>query len=341
MEWTDTIKVKVFHHVAVGPPAPASNLYRTTQAVHVFNRATQKYYPTAQVLEFLKTISFDCPLTYPKNIAGDANYYCRDFPEKEIDKEKTVWNYSIQPSQIQYDTYDFFYTNREEIINKIASLFVENSIMSFPEMLEQLKERPNPLLGALQSMISRNYSLKNRFGFQCCLREDRNMYFLVDRRDAFRGDQKYEHAIYSALPFVTYQTSLQTLNDFQLLTPTDSANNIQNFCKNPTAETFQKLSFRTRTRLLEEFYQKFNMDMDMDSSSFIGALLTENIYKMKTGVVVHIMFSKFHTAVGSRYKTKVKYTGEMRVLGADGWRDAFPAEEKKYIDSINKMESGE
>ena len=337
VEWTGTIEVSAFHHVAVGPPPPPEpNLYRITQDVRVFCTATEKYGQTAQVLQFLKEISFDCPLTYPRNMAaGGENYQCDGFPAEEIDKKADVWKYSIPPDRIQYDTYDLFYTNQEEIIKTLAHLFAENSILSLQQILEKLKVRPNPILGALQSMISRNISLKNRFGFRCCLREDRDMYFLVEFRDAFRDDQTYDQAIYSALPFVTYQTTLQDLNDFQLLEARDSVINIQNFCADPLDfQAFQKLSLQTRIRLLEEFYQNGVVE---GAPPFIAKLL-KNVYEIedekRDKVAVHVMFAKFHTEVGSGYKTKLKSTGEMRVLGPDGWRYAFPDEEEKYLPSI-------
>ena len=161
------------------------------------------------------------------------------------------------------------------------------------------------------------------------------MYFLVEFRDAFRDDQTYDQAIYSALPFVTYQTTLQDLTDFQLLEARDSVINIQNFCADPLDfQAFQKLSLQTRIRLLEEFYQNGVGAVD---PPFIAKLL-KNIYEIGDGkgnkVAVHVMFVKFHTEVGSGYKTKLKSTGEMRVLGSDGWRYVFPDEEEKYIPSI-------
>ena len=56
---------------------------------------------------------------------------------------------------------------------------------------------------------------------------------------------------------------------------------------------------------------------------------------MHDAVVVHVMFPKFHTEVGSEYKTTLKYTGDMRVFAPPGgWRDAFPAEEAKYLPAV-------
>ena len=125
------------------------------------------------------------------------------------------------------------------------------------------------------------------------------------------------------------------MNDFQLLEARDSVINIQNFCADPLDfQAFQKLSLQTRIRLLEEFYQN---GVGEGAPPFIAKLL-KNVYEIedekRDKVVVHVMFAKFHTEVGSGYKTKLKSTGEMRVLGPDGWRYAFPDEEEKYLPSI-------
>ena len=341
--WTDTIKVAVFHHVAVGSrQLPYLSDYRMTQDVHVFNTAAKKYAETDQVLRFLKEISFDCPLTYPKNmVEGEKNYQCRTFPEAEIKKypelrdpgaKRPRWDYSIPPDQLQYDTYDLYYTARAAIVTKIVAAYSNNSIISFQQILDTVGERPDPLLGALQSVIGQNYQIPNRFGFLCCLREDRDMYFLVDLRNAFRGDQKYEHAIYSALPLLTYQTSLQSLNAIRMMTHDESTGTLGTFCENPLDEqTYHKFSYNTKIRLLEGFYINKG-----DTPPFIISLLEKNFYRMGNTVVVHVLFPKFHTEVGSEYKTTLKYTGEMRVFDPlrGGWRDAFPAEEAKYLPEV-------
>ena len=342
--WTDTIKVSVFHHVAVGSPQLSySEDYRMTQDVHVFNTATKKYAETDQVLRFLKEISFDCPLTYPKNIVkGETNYQCLTFPEDKVKKDHQVWDYSIPPDQLQYDTYDLYYTDPGAIVTKIIAAFRSNSIMSFQQILETIGSRPDPLLGALQSLIGQNYQIPNRFGFLCCLREDRDMYFLVELRNAFREDQKYEHAIYSALPLATYQTSLQSLNALQMMIRDDSSGTLAEFYNNPLDEqeqTYHNLSCNTQIRLLEEFYKNKNQ---MNIPFFINNLLAKHFYEMNDKIVVHVMFPRFHKEVGSGYKTTLKYTGEMRVFAPPGrnrqevWRDAFPAEEAKYLLEVVK-----
>jgi len=342
--WTDTIKVSVFHHVAVGSPQLSySEDYRMTQDVHVFNTATKKYAETDQVLRFLKEISFDCPLTYPKNIVkGETNYQCLTFPEDKVKKDHQVWDYSIPPDQLQYDTYDLYYTDPGAIVTKIIAAFRSNSIMSFQQILETIGSRPDPLLGALQSLIGQNYQIPNRFGFLCCLREDRDMYFLVELRNAFREDQKYEHAIYSALPLATYQTSLQSLNALQMMIRDDSSGTLAEFYNNPLDEqeqTYHNLSCNSQIRLLEEFYKNKNQ---MNIPFFINNLLAKHFYEMNDKIVVHVMFPRFHKEVGSGYKTTLKYTGEMRVFAPPGrnrqevWRDAFPAEEAKYLLEVVK-----
>jgi hypothetical protein len=112
----------------------------------------------------------------------------------------------------------------------------------------------------------------------------------------------------------------------------ESTGTLGTFCENPLDEqTYHKLSYNTQIRLLEGFYiNKGNIP------PFIIALLEKNFYRMGDTVVVHVMFPKFHTEVGSEYKTTLKYTGDMRVFDPlrGGWRDAFPAEEAKYLPEV-------
>ncbi len=128
-----------------------------------------------------------------------------------------------------------------------------------------------------------------------------------------------------------------------MLAPQDATDNLRDFCKNPwDSEAFSQLSFQSRIRFLEEVYRYQREGGEAKVPPFLADLLKE-IYEIPgmeggTPVPVHIMFAKFHSDVGSDYRTKLGKTGELRVLGEEGWRDAFPAEEEYFLPLVEDEE---
>ena len=128
---------KVEYHKGSGFPPNVGFSNEETMDVHIYSIAEEKDYFNAQVYRLLKEISWDCPLTYERNVLeGDidgtracdykkCNYKCDNFPEKYINTEGRVWNYDIPPEDILKNTYNNFYSNEElnKMVHRIINLF--------------------------------------------------------------------------------------------------------------------------------------------------------------------------------------------------------------------------
>jgi len=72
-------------------------------------------------------------------------------------------------------------SNVKEIMTKISELFKNNFRFSFDDIRSKfLNNTPFEILTALKNMIDENIIIKNKYGFSSYIRENRNIYFLVD-----------------------------------------------------------------------------------------------------------------------------------------------------------------
>jgi hypothetical protein len=149
----------------------------------MYRRSEDKDVQIKAVERLLKQAAVDCTLNRERNIrptdkndSRECDYTDCDYKCEFIttDKVKNI-----------YDTYNIYYA--EEIINEIQKividLFSKKSSYDFEEMFTyfaELRIQPVLLLRALKEIIYQNVPIVNRMGFVNFLKEDRNLYFLVD-----------------------------------------------------------------------------------------------------------------------------------------------------------------
>lgn len=125
----------------------------------------------------------------------------------------------------------------KKIMTKISELFSIHFRMHFPDIIENFTDNTEfEVLTALKNIIDESIVIKNRYGFSSYLREDRNIYFLVNNlsisSDSFSG-------YYARIPnIVNDQTFIEILYDVQIERLPDFINNI---CKMTTYDKFSKL----------------------------------------------------------------------------------------------------
>ena len=145
-----------------------------------------------QVERLMKEISVDCALNRSRNIlptdkpnTKECDYM--DSCEYKCDLVDEKFYYSNWVGDRIVDTYNLYYAEREINIVKLAvrKAFEYKFAFDFEELYkfiqDDIKNIPSLVLArALDSMIVNNDTVYNKFGIVNYLREDRNMFFLVD-----------------------------------------------------------------------------------------------------------------------------------------------------------------
>ena len=141
-----------------------------------------------QIERILKEVSFDCDLFFNRNYVkgqdgnrdceyGDCEYKCDDNELKDI--------------EVDYSTYNLYY-NKKDILyieNTIKKLFRKRFSISITEIYEILKDKQKFIvISALRNIINKNVQIFNRFGFVSYLREQNDIFFLIDSLLIYSND---------------------------------------------------------------------------------------------------------------------------------------------------------
>lgn len=143
------------------------------------------------IKKIAKEAAFDCALNYRRNyIPGydglreceysNCDYVCDGIDIKEGDDE-------LSPVQIDYSTYQLYYNDRtvERIIMKIQDIFKYNFRMTFTDVYDHFQDQTIfDVISALRRVINENIIIYNSYGFRSYLREENNIYFLIDNLSA-------------------------------------------------------------------------------------------------------------------------------------------------------------
>jgi len=157
---------------------------------YVYGEAEDRDKMTKQIERLLKEASVDCVLNLSRNTmtGGDGSRQC-DYTTCDIkcdsvspafrDSAYYKWG-SIE------DTYNLYYAEEEirQITETVVKLFGYRSSWNFTELAEKMPtgiaSSSLVLARALKNIIADNIPIKNRLGFVNYLREENNVYFLVD-----------------------------------------------------------------------------------------------------------------------------------------------------------------
>jgi hypothetical protein len=157
---------------------------------YMYMMAEERDKKTKQIERLLKEASVDCVLNRSRNImqGQDGSRLC-DYTTCDIKCDSVPPQFN-NPSYFKWgiidDTYNLFYAEQEikTITDTVVKLFGIQSSWSFydlaSEMPKSIGGNSLVLARALGSIISNNIPITNRLGFVNYLREENNVYFLVD-----------------------------------------------------------------------------------------------------------------------------------------------------------------
>lgn len=173
---------------------------------YVYSTTEDKDKYIKQIERILKEISVDCVINRERNkvIKGEEN-------SRECDYQKCDWKCYGVPDILQdyeenrwgtiEDTYNLYYgeVEIEKIKESIQNLFLKFPSLTFAEIKQSLGSNVSNIVIArtLSEMIFKNDIIYNKLGFRNFLREENNLYFLVDDP---AGTNLYTQAYYALNP---------------------------------------------------------------------------------------------------------------------------------------------
>lgn len=364
--------VKVFNHCSVNPgnialegdevsyPAGAKVSKNDTVDIHVYNLAEQKDFATQQVYRLLKESSYDCPLTYERNVLesdvsnsrncnyeDQCNYTCDAYPEESIDKktQNGVWKYFVNGDDLVWDTYNLYYNSKQvqTLISQIIEIYGLYFSLHLDEIIDLVSANDRmATISALDVIINNRILIKNRYGFGSYLKEQGNIYFLDNNADV---TSSYSSVEYLSRPLLTQRSSLEDILESNSLK--QDLPPVKEFCKNPTREGFSALSYKTQIILMEAVHQlqyKYKIDEINLTEEQLGVIevvmdsIGDNVYAMKDGKAVHILYAQEFT--GSSYNViakNIEPTGLMRVFNpaTEEWSYIYDEDDElRYVTEV-------
>jgi hypothetical protein len=167
-------------------------------------------------------------------------YFKDKYSEWDIKNSlKKIMNMNPDQDFIYYNEYSSVYDSQDikKIINKLVDMFNVNFSIDLNKIFSDLNEHSNfEILTSLKHIIDSNYVIKNKYGFYCYLREDHNIYFLVNTLSI---TDDFLSGYYSRIPNIVSDKSFaDTLEDVQNL---NLPNLVDLICKIKNKEEFNKL----------------------------------------------------------------------------------------------------
>lgn len=170
--------VKVFRHASF----PLSDLESIDYLMYRISEL--KEIKIKQIERICKELAIDCELNKDRNLLSTDVDGSRECEYLKCSYKCEYSNGSMYSNDQITDTYNLYYAkNKLDIITKIIKkLFRKRFSYDLYEIINSLDENI-PLLIILRSLkriIDESVVLINRYGFPCFLREENNLYFLVD-----------------------------------------------------------------------------------------------------------------------------------------------------------------
>lgn len=246
------VKVEIYQRVSMPndsflpKPVPSLDLqmYRVSEIKDVNIKGVER---------LMRESAIDCALTFKRNYIPNGTPRECDYMACEY-KCDGVSNELIENPDppLDFSTYQLYYAEPE--IRRVQSAVYSAFSNTFSASLTVLSELalstpPFVILSSLNQIVDRDMPLLDKYGFASYVREEGNMYFLVDSVAVVGGSASTYYAsnpiIYSGKDFVTILNNLQESAVARVQKITDA--------KNPTefATTVGKLSKSVQEEIIE------------------------------------------------------------------------------------------
>jgi len=346
-----------------------------TVDIRIYKLAEKKEFYDTQIYRLIKEMSWDCALTYKRNVLPndkkgsrdcnfqDCNYECFNYNSKFIDKKSgpkfvdtdiSIWEYKINKKDIDSSNFNLLYSQNRvkyyigKIINTIFRKYFVLSLKSIITLTKGDEEIPI-LLQALNYMINRKTIIHNSYGFISYLKEKNNVYFLVENSTySVNGSvDTLENNIYlptySGFPLITEKSNLEDIID--IIQYKKDEKMIKNFVNNPNIEDLETFSYPTKIIILEKTFelqsnQSKKTDKENELIKIVMNVLGKELYHLEDGSWVHNMYNTEFSGTSFFVTKKSKFPGKMRVFNVSNqeWEYLDPYFEEEYLKEINKLD---
>lgn len=291
--------VKVHHYAGI----PITNKEYSIDMI-MYKYSEDKDIKIKRGERFLKEISYDCGNNQLINMKGidnsreceylECNYKCDGITDLDIPEEK-----------LDDSTYNKYYFHKElnEIIEKIKTIFKTNFFMTYKDIKYMLSEHTDfMILKTLKTMIDQSIDIYNKYGYKSYLREQFNVYFIVNSMETPSSFLSVYYSINPSIkienPFQVYTNKL--LYEYSLRFSRKLCELIQGERYNDALEYWTKLPLDSKEDFIreiidQEIYDEENKNIiDEKSQKFRRWILDLNkvyIYKLNDGKIL-ISFPK-------------------------------------------------
>lgn len=277
------------------------------------------------VERIIKESAWDCALTYERNhIVGydgerecdymKCDYNCDGVPSKII-------GIDIANSKLDHSTYQLYYAQSSirEIIDQLVLLFRDNFRLDLASLIDYFPNYSSfELISALRTMIIESIQVINKYGFPSYVKEENNIFFLVD---SLSVSGKFSSDYYTEYPHIKKPTTFVKV--VKPLYYNSLPKIIKESCNANTQEDIRK----TMTRLpldIQEFYLESSIlarKKGIEQNSNIRDLVLE-------------YFKNYFIDIDGVWVSWLLYDEQeiMRCLIGDVWSDC----DEKYIEKIDK-----
>ena len=203
--------IRIYQHVSVHTDTETMSL-----DLHKYEISEQKDISIKKMERLLKESSFDCFLNYERNRIGNENGEigcnvlegCRG--SRECDYMDCVFRCDSMPidEKLDLSTYHLYYNqdNINILIQKILELFKLNFSNNFSTINTMFSSVYSSfdILSALKKITNENIQLQNKYGYSSYLKEQNNIYFLIDN---LSDTENYFNQYYCKYPFTKQYNS--------------------------------------------------------------------------------------------------------------------------------------
>lgn len=306
--------VKIYRHAAL----PSNS---TVESIDVtqYKRSEDKDFLMKQIERQCKISAVDCSLNFDRNLRNDdidgtrdcdyleCKYKCEDLDVKAIEQDLLIT-----------DTYDLFYADQEAaaITTVIKQMFRKKFHYDLTELLETLPNSSSMIIvRALKNIIDSSVQIINRYGLPSYLREDKNLYFLVDQitlpnRFTLGHYAEYPnvrqeltfHDIIRSIQYQTIPTRMDIFETFDLKNKNDKEAFIRQLkiLTLDLQESFLEAAYSAKkqyTELLDEHKNKLELTEEEEKQKLMGETVIEEYIRyiiiLDDGTVVSTLLDDY------------------------------------------------
>lgn len=172
--------VRVYQYVAV--PPGADGLAKSIDYI-MYNFCDKKDESIKSVERCIKEAAVDCALFYERNKKSSAYDGTRECEYMNCDYRcDGISSLTIPPRELDYSTSNLYYTTdvQSRVLNVVSDIFTKRVSVHLDEILDRVKASLFITVASLKKIITENIPLAGPYGLRCYLREQSNMYFVVD-----------------------------------------------------------------------------------------------------------------------------------------------------------------